>query len=95
MIKKYLLISAIAFAIAIPVLVVAGNYHGGHGYAMKSWHMDDLDTDGNGFLSFDEFVAPNMDKWRSGFEMIDENGDGELDRAEWKALQEMHGVKIE
>lgn len=93
--NKILLICALAFAIAIPAFVVAGNYHGGHGYAMKSWNMNELDTDENGLLSFDEFVAPNMDKWRSGFEMVDENGDGELDRAEWTALQEMHGLKPE
>lgn len=93
--KKFLLISALSLAIAIPAFVFAGNYHGGHGYAMKSWNMDDLDTDGNGVLSFDEFVAPNMDKWRSGFNMVDENGDGDIDGAEWKALQEMHGVSSE
>lgn len=93
--NKLILISALAFAIAIPAFVVAGHYHDGHGYAMKSWNMNDLDADGNGLLSFEEFVALNMERWRSAFDMIDENGNGELDMAEWKALQDVHGVKSE
>jgi hypothetical protein len=93
MIKKHILISALALALLIPAFVLAGHYHGGHGYVMKSWNMNELDTDGNGVLSFDEFVAPNVEKWRSAFDMIDDNGNGELEKSEWKALLDVHGVK--
>ena len=44
-------------------------------------------------LTFEEFTAPNVEKWRSGFDMIDTNGDGEVGVDEWDAFTEVHGMK--
>jgi len=96
--KRFFLVSAIALLMMIPVFVIAGNlhgYHGGHGYGLKSWNMEDLDTDNDGFVNFQEFKAPSMKMWKSGFDSVDENRDGLIDENEWKTLQEMHGVTTE
>lgn len=95
MIKKIFLISVLALAIAAPSFVIAGHYHGGHGFNIKSWNMDDLDTDNNGVVDFEEFVAPSMEKWKSGFNRVDTNGDGDIDGMEWMELRELHGVKTQ
>ena len=93
--KKIFIISVLALAITIPAFVLAGHYQGGHGFNIKSWNMDDLDTDRNGVVDFEEFVAPSMEKWQSGFDTVDTNGDGDIDGMEWNKLREMHGVKME
>jgi hypothetical protein len=99
--RRFFLVSAIALLMMIPVFVIAGNYyghhgyHGGHGYGLKSWNMGDLDTDNDGFVSFEEFKAPSVKMWQSGFDSVDENRDGLIDENEWRALKEMHAVTTE
>jgi len=96
--KKFFLVTAIALLMMVPVFVIAGHYngyHGGHGYGLKSWNMEDLDTDNDGVVNFDEFKAPSVKMWQSGFDSVDDNRDGVIDNNEWKALQEMHGVTTE
>jgi hypothetical protein len=99
--KKNFLISAIALLLMVPVFVIAGNYHGhygyhgGHGYGLKSWNMEDLDADGDGFVDFEEFKAPSVKMWQSGFDRVDENRDGLIDEYEWNEIKELHGVKTE
>jgi hypothetical protein len=96
--KKFFLVSALALLMMVPVFVIAGKshgYHGGHGYGLKSWNMEDLDTDNDGVVNFEEFKAPSVKMWQSGFDSVDENRDGVIDENEWKVLQEMHGVTSE
>lgn len=96
--KKFFLVSALALLMMIPVFVVAGNYHGyhgGHGFGLKSWNMEDLDTDNDGFVNFEEFQAPSVEMWKSGFDSVDKDGDGFIDKEEWSGLQQMHGVTTE
>lgn len=52
------------------------------------------DTDGNGTLSLDEFMAnrKHPDKAKAHFEKADANHDGQLDKAERKTLKK-HGKK--
>jgi Ca2+-binding EF-hand superfamily protein len=57
--------------------------------------MEDLDTDNDGVVNFEEFKAPSVKMWQSGFDSVDENRDGVIDENEWKVLQEMHGVTSE
>ncbi|BBO71946.1 hypothetical protein DSCA_58760 [Desulfosarcina alkanivorans] len=80
-------------ALTLPPLALAGHHYGGHGNMDMVWDMAALDTDGNGRLTFAEFIAPNMEKWRSGFDMIDTNGDGDLGVDEWNAFLEVHSMK--
>lgn len=87
------IVSVVAiFAFALPSLTFAGHHYGGHGNMTKNWDMTALDGDNDGMLTFDEFNAPNVKKWRSGFDMIDTNSDGEVSEDEWNVFLEMHGM---
>jgi Ca2+-binding EF-hand superfamily protein len=52
-----------------------------------------LDKDSDDVLTFDEFISPNVKKWRSGFDMIDTDGNGEIGVDEWNVFKEVHGMK--
>lgn len=80
-------------AFMLPSLTLAGHHYGGHGGMSMVWDMTTLDTDSDGVLVFDEFIAPNIEKWRSGFDMIDTNGDGEVGFDEWDAFLKVHSMK--
>ena len=86
-----MLLITIVAALAIPVLALAGHYHG-HGYMTKSWDMTEMDRNGDGELSFEEYVAPSVEKQRSGFDMIDTDKSGYIGQEEWRILLEAHGV---
>ena len=90
--KGYVIILAIA-ALTVPFIAFAGHHYGGHGNMNMVWDMTALDKDGDAVLTFDEFISPNVEKWRSGFDMIDTNGDGEVGVDEWDAFKEVHGMK--
>jgi hypothetical protein len=90
--KAYVTALAIV-ALALPSLTLAGHHYGGHGNMNMVWDMTALDKDGDGVLTFDEFISPNVEKWRSGFDMIDTNGDGEVGIDEWDAFTAVHGMK--
>ena len=81
------------FALTLPAHALAAHYCHGHGDMTMVWDMSALDTDNDGVLSFDEFIAPNLEKWRSGFGMIDTNGDGEVGAHEWDEFLGVHGMK--
>ena len=88
----YTLVLALA-ALTMPFIAFAGHHYGGHGNMSMVWDMTALDTDNDGVLTFDEFISPNVAKWRSGFDMIDTSGDGQVDVEEWNAFTEVHGMK--
>jgi hypothetical protein len=90
--KRYAFVLAMA-ALTLPLIAFAGHYYGGHGNMNMVWDMTALDKDSDGVLTFDEFISPNVEKWRSGFDMIDTNGDGEVGVDEWNAFTEVHGMK--
>lgn len=71
---------------------IAGDYYHGHGYMMPSWDMTEMDTDGSGSLSFDEYSDAHKKGLRGGFDMIDENKDGEIADDEWQNFLEVHGM---
>ena len=81
------------FALSLPSLTLAGHHYGFHGYGGMVWDMAALDTDNDGVLTFEEFMAPNVTKWRSGFGMIDTNDDGQVGVDEWDAFLDVHGMK--
>ena len=90
---KIIAVALTIFALALPSLTLAGHHYGGHGDMNMVWDMTVLDTDRDGVLTFDEFIAPNVEKWRSGFGMIDTNADGEVGVDEWDAFLAVHGMK--
>ena len=81
------------FALTLPSLSIAAHHYHGHGDMNMVWDMTALDTDNDGVLSFDEFIAPNLEKWRSGFGMIDADGNGQIDVNEWEEFLGVHGMK--
>lgn len=91
-VKRYAVVLAMA-ALTLPLIAFAGHHYGGHGNMNRVWDMTALDKDSDGVLTFDEFISPNVEKWRSGFDMIDTNGDGEIGVDEWNAFTEVHGMK--
>ena len=92
---KYFLIALAVFALVFPALAPAGQYHGYTGHRMGNWDMTALDTNADGVLTFEEFSAPSVDKWRSGFKMIDTDSDGAISPAEWRAFLEVHGMQTD
>lgn len=90
--KCLLIILALA-AFALPAVPFAAHHGGSHGCTMSSWDMTELDADQDGEISFEEYTAPHTEKIRSGFDMIDSNGDGVVSELEWDELLDAHGVK--
>lgn len=90
---KNMKIAAVLFAsLIIASVAVAGNYYHGHGYMMPSGDMTEMDADGSGSLSFDEYTESHKESLRGGFDMIDENNDGEIGEDEWQKFLEVHGM---
>jgi hypothetical protein len=91
-INKLAVVMAIA-VITLPLTALAGHHYGGHGKMNTVWDMTVLDKDSDGVLTFDEFISPNVEKWRSGFDMIDTDGNGQVDVDEWDVFKDVHGMK--
>jgi hypothetical protein len=77
---------------------MAGHYHHGysqgyHGCTTGMGKMSDLDGDGNGTITFDEFSAPQNDRLMSAFKMLDTNNDNMIDKDEWNEFLKVHGIE--
>ena len=59
---KMVATALVILALTMPSLTLAGHHYGGHGDMNMIWDMTTLDTDSNGVLKFDEFIAPNVEK---------------------------------
>ncbi len=89
--KKLIFILVVSL-ISLPTLAFASHHYGGHYGKMNSWNMTELDSDGDGLLSFEEFVAPRTERWQAGFDGIDTDQDGLISEEEWNTFLEMHGM---
>ncbi len=67
---------------------IAGHYHHGCG------HMGDMsamDSNQDGLITFDEFSAPHMKKYKRVFELLDKDGDEVINEDEMNEFMEVHG----
>ena len=67
---------------------MAGHYH--HGCGDMS-NMSDMDSNQDGQITFDEFSAPHMEKYKSAFKMLDTNNDEVISKEEWDEFLKVHG----
>ena len=95
MTKIALMVTAATFVLMVPVASMAGYYHGACGMMKQSWDMDDMDADGNGMLTLEEYAEPHMERLRGSFDRIDTDKDGVISDAEWRALMEAHSFSAE
>ena len=56
-------------------------------------HFGDMDTNGNGLVSWDEFKTKFPNAEPKVFAAIDLNADNSLDHDEWHAFKAAHGLK--
>lgn len=67
--------------------------HNYHGYGMKMSEMSEIDSNEDGAVTFEEFSAPTFDKLKSGFNMLDTNGDEKISGEEWDEFLKVHGFE--
>jgi hypothetical protein len=78
------------FLVAVVVSVSVAGY-GYHGNCSGMGDMSRLDSDTDDKLTFDEFSAPQMDRLKSAFNMLDTDNDGVISRAEYNEFLKVHG----
>lgn len=88
--KHVLSITIILLFISISFAFAAHHY--GHGGMLSSWDMNEMDTNKDGILSFDEFSEGHTEQLRTGFDMIDADKDGVINDDEWNDFLRVHGV---
>jgi|GEM_PF-1190241 len=82
--NKYVMIGALAMTMGITGIAQADEHKGKDFEKFQHKMFEKMDTDGNGSISRDEFMAVHEEK----FTMMDTNGDGELSMDELKASRE-------
>lgn len=85
--------AAAVFLMLTTTAALAGHHYHGHGCMGGSWNMEEMDTNKDGNLSFEEFSDGQTQKLKSGFEMIDKDQNGVISSEEWDAFLEVHGMK--
>jgi hypothetical protein len=94
----------IIFPILLSLLFVGGivgismagyGYHGKYGYGSEMQDMLSLDGDGDSQISFEEFSAPQMDRLKSAFKMLDTDKDGVISKGEYNEFLKVHGLNPE
>jgi hypothetical protein len=78
--------------VAIASIAFAGSYNG-HGCGMSTWNMIEIDANGDGVITFEEFSGRQQERLRAGYDMIDGNKNGVVDEDEWSTFLGIHGMK--
>jgi hypothetical protein len=56
-------------------------------------HFGDMDANGDGLVTWDEFAAYFQNSEEKVFNAVDLNQDGKIDHDEWHEFKEAHGLK--
>jgi Ca2+-binding EF-hand superfamily protein len=59
---------------------------------MSTWDMTEMDSDRDNMLSFEEYSDSYQESLNKSFNMIDTNQDGIVDKSEWDAILNIHGI---
>ena len=91
MTKTTATITAILAIFALSAMAFAGMY-GGHGSAMFTKNLGDMDANADAVVTFEEYEAFHSKDLRAAFSMLDANGDNVIDKAEWEQFLAVHGM---
>ncbi len=90
--KKTASLTVIFFMVfAAAAIVFAGTY-GGHGYGMFTKNIEDMDTNQDNQVTFEEYRDYHARDLRAAFNMLDTNNDGFIDGEEWNQFLKVHGM---
>lgn len=90
---KTLITLAVAGILAGTLVNGAIAGHNYHGYGMKMTEMSEIDSNEDGVVTFEEFSAPTVDRLKSGFKMLDTNGDEKISSEEYDEFLRVHGFE--
>lgn len=92
--KIALVIPALAIFSAIALLIGAAltANAGHHGHSMFSANLKDMDKNGDGTVSYQEYIDYHSERLRWGFDVLDTDKDGSISQDEWETFLKMHGV---
>ena len=74
---------------ALPA-VTGSVYRGGGQCGNMPWDMSKLDSNQDGEMTFEEYSAPKLEKWRSGFDRFDSDGNAIIEMNEWETFLSVH-----
>jgi len=87
--KKILIITTLLF-LGLTIGAVAGSYHGHSGWGMFSAKLSDMDSNGDGAVTLEEFNDFMTAGNKGIFDALDTNKDSLIDADEWTTLIDAH-----
>ncbi|MGD9350041.1 MAG: hypothetical protein PVF71_10315, partial [Desulfobacterales bacterium] len=92
--KSALIIPILAILSGIALFIGAASIAnaGHHGHSMFSGGLNEMDSNNDGAVSFDEYSAYHTERLRWGFNALDTNSDGLISSDEWETFLKMHGA---
>lgn len=97
--KRYVILTTAMIIIIVAVGCTSGGKQGKHHKtdlpdpATFDAHFGDIDSDGDGVVTRDEFKAFFQNSDPNVFNAVDLNQDASIDHDEWHAFKEAHGIK--
>ena len=85
-------ISLLFFVGTVGISLAGYGYHENYGYVSMMHGMSSLDGNNDSQITFEEFSAPQMDRLKSAFNMLDSDKDGVISKTEYDEFLKVHGV---
>ena len=92
--KSILIISFASFVLIAGLVSGTMAGYGYHGHGMAMGDMSKLDGNADSKITFDEFSAPQVDRLRSAFNMLDTDKDGFISKQEYDEFLKVHGYDV-